>query len=209
MSLMPPLPVPHRRPVSVALLVVAGMSLALVASALWNPWRLTALYPVASTGGALAALTLAGALVATTVLLALADTRRALIGLVVALLAVPALCVGLPVLTLGDDLRDRQISGERVLATSPGAGYSVVAVTYPGGSTEVLVRSRRGLLSREAAIPLARCPHDPFAADLPPESVRFTDEHRVTVPLVAEEVSVTVTFDAGSLAPAETIEMCA
>lgn len=206
---------PPRRHLTTALLVVAGLCLALVALALWNPLRLTALHPIAATGGALAMLTFAGALVATTVLLALFDfarrtgtARRALVGLAVALVAVPALCVGLPVATLGEAFRDRRVSAERVLATSPGGGYSAVAITYPGGSVELLIRSRRGLLSRQAITPVGRCSYDPFVADLPPESVHFTDEHRIAVPVTAEGASVTVAFDGETLTPEQTIDMC-
>jgi hypothetical protein len=210
MSVMRP---PPRRYTTIALLVVAGLCLALVALALWNPGRLTALHPLAATGGALATLTFAGALVATTALLMLFDSPRgtgrpALIGLVVALVAIPALCVGLPVAALGDAFRDRRISGERVLATSPAGGYSAVAVAYPGGSVELFLRSRRGLLSQQAATPVARCGHDPFAVDLPPESVHFTDEHRIAVPVVAEGVTVTVAFHGETLRPERTIDMC-
>jgi hypothetical protein len=209
MAGMRALRMPPRRPTTIALLVLAGLCLALVGAALWNPWRLTAFYPVETTGVAFAILTLAGALIAITVLISLADRGRwALVGLVVALAAVPALCVGLPALALGDSLRDDRIKAERVLATSPEGGYSVVALTYSDDATELVIRSRRGLLSRESPAPIARCARDPFVADLPPESVRFTDETRVTVPVPADGVSVTVTFDAGSLAPAETIEMC-
>jgi hypothetical protein len=159
-------------------------------------------------------LTLAGALVATSALLVLLDTRRsgtdrrALTGLMVALVAVPALCVGLPVATLGDVFRDGRISDERVLATSPGGGYSAVAVTYPDGHVELLLRSRRGLLSRQSGTPLARCDHNPFIADVPPESVHFTDEHRVAVPIAAEGATVTVIFDGETLRPERSIDMC-
>jgi hypothetical protein len=131
-----------------------------------------------------------------------------LIGLVVALVAVPAVTVGVPVATLGGSFRDQRIATERVLATSPDGGYSVVALSDPDGLTELFVRSRRGLLSQEAARPLARCPRDPFIGALPPESVHFTDEHRVAVPTVAEGATVTVTFNAQTLAPEQTIDMC-
>jgi hypothetical protein len=209
MTVMPLAP-PARRPTTLALLVVAVLCLALVGAALWNPWRLTALHPLASTGGAIALLTLGGALIAGAVLLALADTaRRALVGLVVALIAVPAVGVGLPALALGGVLRDREVAGERVLATSPERHYSAVAVTMTDGRTDVFIRTREGLLSREAQTPVASCPHDPFATELPPESVRFTAEGRVTVPMLADGVSVTVGFDPGTLHPERTVAMCA
>jgi hypothetical protein len=200
---------PPRRPLIVALLVVAGFCLALVGAALWNPWRLTALHPVASTSGTVATLTLAMALGAAAALIALAHTaRRALIGLVVALIAVPAVGVGLPVLALKGALRDRQVANERVLATSPDGHLSAVAVTTDGGATEVLIRTREGLLSTEAPAPVAQCPHDPFVSELPPESVRFTAADRVTVPMLADEVSVTVAFDPATLQPERTVAMC-
>ncbi|MBX6749361.1 MAG: hypothetical protein IRY85_06735 [Micromonosporaceae bacterium] len=213
---MPSFAPPARRPITVALLVLAAVCLTLVVAALWNPWRLTALHPLATTGGAVAVLTLAGALVATTGLLLVAHTaRRALIGLVVALVAVPAFSVGLPVLALGDTFRDRRIAAERVLATSPDEGYSVVALTYPDGATDLVVRSRRGLLSREGVVPVASCPYDPFsphvagpAGGLPPESVYFTAENRVAVPMVVDNVTVTVGFDGDTLHPERTIAMC-
>jgi hypothetical protein len=218
MAVMPSFAPPVRRPVTVALLALAAVCLTLVTAALWNPWRLTALHPLATTGGSVAVLTLAGALVATTGLLMVAHTaRRALIGLVVALVAVPALSVGLPVVTLGDTFRDRRIAAERVLATSPEGGYSVVALTYVDGATDLVVRSRRGMLSREAAAPVARCSYDPFRSDapppappggLPPESVHFTAEDRVAVPIVVDDVTVTVWFDGASLHPERTIAMC-
>jgi hypothetical protein len=209
MSVMPALPA--RRPTTIALLVAAALGLLVVVLALTNPWRLTALYPVDTTGGVVATVTLTCALIAAAVLLAQAGAntgRRALIGPVVAVVAVPAIGVGLPLAALRGALRDHQISHEQVLATSPGGGYSAVALTYPDGRTEVRLRSRSGLISRESATALARCPHDPFGTDLPPESVHFTDDDHVAVPLLADGVSVTVTFDHGTLAAAQTIEMC-
>jgi hypothetical protein len=86
--------------------------------------------------------------------------------------------------------------------------YSVVAVTLGSEHrTELLVRSRRLLLSREATTPIAECPRDPFAHDLPPESVRFTNENTVTVPIEGSS-TVTVTFDPDTLRPTHTIAMC-
>jgi hypothetical protein len=208
MAAMPALALLARRPITIILLVLAGLAAVLVALALTNPWRLTALYPVDSTGGTIAMLTLAGALVAAALLARLSTGRDALIGLVVALVAVLAIGVGLPMTALRGELRDHQINASRVLATSPGGGFSAVAVTHPDGRTEIVLRTRSGLASREGATPLARCPHDPFASELPPESVHFTDEDHVAVPLVPDGITVTVTFDHGTLDPDQTIEMC-
>jgi hypothetical protein len=209
MSLMHALPA--RRPTTIALFVAAGLSLLIVVLALTNPWRLTAFYPVDTTGGMVATVTLTCALIAAAVLLARAGVhtgRRALIGPVVAVVAVPAVGVGVPLAALGGALRDRQISHEQVLATSPGGGYSAVALTYPDGRTEVRLRSRSGLASRESATALARCPHDPFGTDLPPESVHFTDDDHVAIPSLPDGVSMTVTFDHHTLAADQTIDMC-
>ena len=199
----------YRRPSTVALGIVAGLCLVLVAAALWNPWRMTALYPLATTGGAIATLTLAGALVAMASLLTLADTgRRALVALVVGLVAVPALCVGVPAVAFDGVFRDKKVTAVRVLATSPEGGYSVVAVTLaPDSRVMLLVRSRQLLLSRESATPVAECPRDPFADEVPPTSVRFTGETTVTVPIEGAS-TVTVTFDPASLEPARTVAMC-
>jgi hypothetical protein len=200
-----PAPAPRLvRPLSIVLAAGAGVAGVLVGLALWNPWRLTALYPLASAGGAIATLTLAGALLAGAALLVLAGTgRRALIGLMVGLVAVPALCVGLPAVVLDSSFRDRHVTRTQVLATSPDADYSVVAVTVDtdgGPLTQLYVRSRAWLFSREAAVPLAECPYDPFADGLPPESVRFTGETTVAVP-VMDSSTVTVTFDPDTLGP--------
>jgi hypothetical protein len=209
MAVMPARPTLHRRPLSIGLLVLAGCCVALVVAALTNPWRLTALYPLASASGAITTLILAGALIAGTLLLSLADTaRRAIFGLAAALIAVPALCVGVPLVGLQDAFRDNQVSGLRVLATSPGGGYSVVAVTRTGGATSLLVRSRRSLLSREAAVPLGQCWFDPFDSALPLGSVRFTAEDRVAVPLPSDGSTITVTFNLQTLAAQQTIDMC-
>jgi hypothetical protein len=209
MAVMLARPTLHRRPLSIGLLVLAGCCLALVVAALTNPWRLTALYPLASASGAVTTLILAGALAAGTLLLSLADTaRRAIFGLVAALIAVPALCVGVPLVGLHDAFRENQVSELRVLATSPGGGYSVVAVTRTGGATSLLVRSRRSLLSREAAVPLGQCWFDPFVSALPLGSVRFTAEDRVAVPLPSDGSTITVTFNLQTLAAQQTIDMC-
>jgi hypothetical protein len=204
MAVMPAPATRVRRPLTVVLVVAGGVALLLVGLALWNPWRLTALYPLASAGGAVATLTLAGALLATAAVLSLAGTgHRAVIGLLVGLVAVPALCVGLPTVVLGGSFRDRQIIGTRVLATSPAEDYSVVAITVAtdgGELTRLYVRTRAWLFSREAATPVAECPHHPFAAGIPPEAVRFTSETTVAVP-VQDRSTVTVAFDPDTLGP--------
>jgi hypothetical protein len=211
MAVMPALTT-RRRPLTIGLLVVAAVSLVLVGAALWNPWRLTALYPLATAGGAIATLTLAGAVLATAGVLALtASGRPAVIGVLVGLVAVPALCVGAPAVMFGGSFRDKQIVQTRALATSPDGDYSVVAVSVATDADPLIrlyVRSRQWLFSREAATPLAECAHDPFAGDVPPEAVRFTTETTVAVP-IAGESTVTVTFDGASLAPqGGTIAMC-
>lgn len=209
MASMPARMTRYRRPLTVALPVVAGLALILVALALWNRWRLTALYPLATAGGAITTLTLAGGLLATAAVLALMGThRRAVIGLLVGLVAVPALCVGLPSVVFDSSFRDRSVLDTRVLATSPEGDYSVVALTMATPpETRLYIRSRSWLFSREAATPVAQCPRDPFAGEVAPEAVRFTDETTVAVPVEGQS-SVTVEFDASTLEPRNTVDMC-
>src|SRR5262249_28271124 len=93
----------HRHPIAVALTLASLIALALVAAALWNPWRLTALEPLARAAGAVAVLTLAGAMLAAAVILTVGGAgRRGLFSLLIAVVAVPALCVGAPAVTLRD-----------------------------------------------------------------------------------------------------------
>jgi hypothetical protein len=178
---------------------------------MWNGWRLTALYPLATAGGAIATLTLAGALFATAGVLTMAGRGRgAVLSLLFGLVAVPALCVGLPAVVFDGSFRDRTILDTRVLATSPRGDYSIVALTVATDAapmTKLHLRSRVGLLSREAATPVAQCPHDPFAGEVAPEAVRFTSETTVAIPVQGES-TVTVEFDPGSLEPRRTVDMC-
>jgi hypothetical protein len=211
MTGMPALAARYLRPITIALIALAAIAVALVVAALVNPWRLTALYPLAGAGGAIAMLTLAGALLATAAVLRLADSgRAAVVGVLVVLVAVPALCVGLPAVLFEGSFRDRVVVDTRVLATSPDGRYSVVAVTTAtdgGPLTRLHVRSRQWLLSREAGVPVAECPHDPFAGEVPPEAVRFTAETTVAVPIDGRSTE-TVTFDPRSLEPERTVAMC-
>jgi hypothetical protein len=200
-----------RRPIVVALVVLAAVAIVLVLVAVWNPWRYTALYPLAYQGGAVAVLVLAGALVAAAGLMRFADTgRKAVFGLVGALVAIPALCVGLPTVALGRAFRVAESDGPTVLAVSPDGNYSVVTSTIDTGTgvrTRLYLRSRNLLFSRESAVPLAECGYDPFAGGVPPESVRFTSDHTVAIPVQDAETTV-IGFDPGTLTPAHTVAMC-
>jgi hypothetical protein len=193
-----------RRPVAIGLVVLAAVMLVTEAFALWNPWRLTALYPLAQEGLAVALLVLAGGLLATTALLTFATRgRRALVGLAACLVAVPALCVGLPVVVL--DGAFRRVS-TTVLAASPSGDYVIVKQTG-GDRVRLLIRTRQFLLGREAAIPVAECAHDPFERGVPPEAVRFTSETTVALP-TADESTVVVRFNPDTLAPERTVPLC-
>jgi hypothetical protein len=193
---------PLRRPVAIGLVVLAAVMLLTEALALWNPWRLTALYPLAQAGLAVALLVLAGGLLATTALLTFATRgRRALIGLVACLVAIPALCVGLPVVVL-----DFRRVSTTVLASSPSGDHVIVKQTG-GDQVRLLIRTRQFLLGREAAIPVATCDHDPFERGVPPEAVRFTSETTVAIP-IADQSTVVVRFNPDTLAPDRTVAMC-
>jgi hypothetical protein len=199
-----------RRALATAMIALAALALAFVAAALWNPWRLTALFPIARAEGAVAVLVLAGALLAGAALTIFASGgRRAVFGVVTALVAVPAMCVGLPAVALSGLFSTRG-SGARVLALSPAGDFAVVQYTVDtsaGRRVRLYVRSRALLLSREAPEPIAECPFDPFERGVPAESVRFTSETTVAVP-IEDASTVVVRFDPGTLAPDRTVAMC-
>ncbi|MDT5029228.1 MAG: hypothetical protein QOE61_5654 [Micromonosporaceae bacterium] len=134
--------------------------------------------------------------------------RRMVAAFIVSLVAIAILCVGLPVVAFDDSFR-REDDGQ-VLAVSPDGGFSAVKSTSDrrdGPRTRIYIRSRAGLFSRESAIPAAECPFDPFARGVPPESVRFTSEKTLAVPL-ADKPTTVVAFDTESLAPQRTVMMC-
>jgi hypothetical protein len=204
-----------RRTVIVGLVVVGVIAVGFVAAALANPWRLTVLYPLAHEGLALGVLVLGGALVAGAVLLRLSGgstvawrTKRAVLALIVALVAIAALCVVLPVLALGS--RFRQDAGSQTLALSPDGAFSAVKSTVDtdaGPRTRIYIRSRAGLFSRESETPAAVCGFDPFARGVPPESVRFTGHDTLAIP-IADMPTTVVHFNPTTLSPDHTILMC-
>jgi hypothetical protein len=198
-----------RRFVTIGLVAVALIAAAFVAAALWNPWRYTVLFPLAQQGGAIGVLVLAGALAATAVLLTFRGTvRTAVTGLLASLIAIPALCVGLPVVALQSSFRRTEHTS--VLAVSPDEGYSAVAytITTPDGPrTRIYIRTRSGLFSREASTPLAECAVDPFARETVPEAVRFTSDTTIAVS-VDDEPTTVVRFDPDSLEPERVIAIC-
>jgi hypothetical protein len=204
---------PSRRPLSIVLIAFAAIMVVLVGLALWNPWRLTILYPLSHQAVAVGVLTLAGAFLAATAVLTFADNgRRALIALIACLVAVPAFCVGLPALALGPVFKEAPVDGTLTMAASPGGRYVVVKSTFDtdaGRRTRLYVRSDSLFLGREAATPLAECDADPFEAGLPPEAVRFTSENTVAVPVQGEQDTTVVRFDPDTLVPERTVNMCA
>jgi hypothetical protein len=196
-----------RRPLAIALGALAAVAVLLVLAALWNPWRYTALYPLAYQAGAIGVLVLAGALVATAGLMTFADTgRKAVFGLAGVLVAVPALCVGLPTVALDGLWRRAEQSAVTVLAVSPDGHFSVIRYTVDSG-TRLYLRSRALLFSRESGVPIAECPFDLFDRGVPTESVRFTSDNTVAVP-VQDESTATVRFDPDTLTPDRTVAMC-
>jgi len=199
-----------RRPLAIVLPAFAALLVALVGLALWNPWRLTILFPLSHQAVAIAVLVLAGAFLAATALLRFADNgRRALIALVACLVAVPALCVGLPVVALGDVFAPAPIGSTLTMAVSPSGRYSVVKSTSDtpaGRRTQLFVRTANLFLGRQAATPLAECDTDPFQHGVPPESVRFTSE--TTVALPGGDSTQVVRFDPDTLSPEHPASIC-
>jgi hypothetical protein len=204
---------PSRRPLSIILIVFAAIMVVLVGLALWNPWRLTILYPLGHQSVAIGVLTLAGAFLAATAVLMFADNgRKALIALVACLVAVPAFCVGLPALALAGVFKEAPVNGTLTMAASPGGRYVVVKSAFDsaaGRQTRLYVRTDSLFFGREAPTPLAVCEADPFDQGLPPEAVRFTSETTVAVPVQGEQDTTVVRFDPDTLVPERTVHMCA
>lgn len=202
-----------RRPLAIVLVGFAVVLVILVGLALWNPWRLTILYPLGHQDVAIGVLVLAGAFLSATAVLMFADNgRRAVIALIACLVAVPAFCVGLPAVALGGAFHDRPIGGTKIMATSPGTTYQVVKSTFDTDGkrrTLLYVRTNSLFFGREAERPMAECEGDPFEHSLPPEAVRFTSETTVAVPLQGEADTAVIKFDPESLAPDRTVDMCA
>ena len=204
---------PSRRPLAIILIVFAAIMVVLVGLALWNPWRLTILYPLGHQDVAIGVLTLAGAFLSATAVLMFADNgRRTLIALIACLVAVPAFCVGLPALALSGVFREAPVNGTLTMAASPGGRYVVVKSTFDtdaGRQTRLYVRTDSLFFGREAPAPLAECAADPFDQGLPPEAVRFTGEATVAVPVQGEQDTTVVRFDPDTLVPERTVNMCA
>lgn len=204
---------PPRRTVIIGLTIVGVLALCFVAAALVNPWRLTSLYPLAREGIAIGVLVFAGACLAGAGLLALAENgrwrgSRPLLGLATALVAIPALCVGLP--TIAPDRIFRREDAVTVLAVSGSGGFSAIKSTVEtedGPRTRIYIRTRAGLFSREAATPVAQCPFDPFSRGVPPESVRFTSENTLAIP-IADQSTTVITFDPSTLTTDHPVDMC-
>jgi hypothetical protein len=200
-----------RRPLAIVLVAFAAILVLLVALALWNPWRLTILYPLGHQEVAIGVLVLAGAFVSATAVLMFADQgRRALIALIACLVAVPAFCIGLPVIVLGSAFHAAPTSATVTMASSPGGSFVVVKSTFDteaGPRTRLYVRTDSLFLGHEAAVPLAECDTDPFSHGVPPETVRFTSENTVAVP-TQDFDTVVVRFDPVTLLPERTVNMC-
>jgi hypothetical protein len=204
----------HRRTVIVGLTVLGVIALGFEVAALTNPWRLTGLYPLAHEGLAIGIAVFAGALLGGAGLIGTidADMRwqhgRAVSALAAVLVAIPALCAGLLVVVFGDSFRHE--NGGEVLAVAPSGDFSAVKSTLDekgGLRTHIYIRSRAGPFGRESAIPVAECPFDPFSRGVPPESVRFTSDDTLAVP-IADKPTVVLRFDPDTLAPERTIDMC-
>jgi len=200
-----------RRPLAIVLVVFAAIMMVMVGLALWNPWRLTILYPLSHRDVAVGVLVLAGAFVSATAVLTVADQgRRALVALIGCLIAVPAFCIGLPVIALGSAFHAAPTSGTVTMASSPDREFVVVKSTFDtdaGPRTRLYVRTDSLFFGREGSVPLAECDTDPFSHGVPPETVRFTGPNTVAVPSPDND-TVVVHFDPDTLVPERTVNMC-
>jgi hypothetical protein len=190
--------------------VLGAAVLAVTVMGMTNPWRYTTLFPLETPIVATVALVTGAVLVGVAVVLATARLARgAIFGWILGLAVLAAVCFGLPWFA-ADRFFGARASAPQQLAVSPDGAFEVVKSTvdsFGKQQTVLSVRSRAGLLSRESPVPLAECGHDPFGPEMPPESVRFTSRTTVTIPVEGES-TVVVSFDAETLRPDRTIQMC-
>jgi hypothetical protein len=140
-----------------------GMLL-LTAAALWNPWRLVTLFPLADPTPAIIGVLLAGALIVAAGFLGLRGRARyVLAGVVVPVTVTAALVPGLMLWWL-DDTFGPDRDGRGVVAVSPDGRFELVAFDTNTYAIEqyihkvrLVARSRDGLWSRQGAEPVAVC----------------------------------------------------
>jgi hypothetical protein len=206
-------PSPRRRrrwPLALAVTLLGVATLAITVTGMTNPWRYTVLYPLETPAVATVALVTGVLLVGVAIILATARLARgAVFGWITGLAVLGAVCFGLPWFA-ADRMFGSHASTPQSLAVAPDGSFEVVKSTidsFGRQQTVLMLRSRAGLLSRESPTPLAECGHDPFGPQMPTESVRFTSRTTVAIPVEGES-TVVVTFDAETLRPDRTVQMC-
>jgi hypothetical protein len=200
----------RRWPLALAVALLGAAVLAITVTGMTNPRRYTVLLPLERPVVATVALVTGALLVGVAVVLATARLARgAMFGWILGLAVLAAVCFGLPWFA-ADRFFGARTSAPQQLAVSPDGGFEVVKSTvdsFGHEQTVLSLRSRAGLFSRESPVPLAECGHDPFGPEMPPESVRFTSGNTVAIPVEGES-TVVVTFDAETLRPDRTVQMC-
>jgi hypothetical protein len=186
------------------------VTLAITVAGMTNPWRYTVLFPLETPAVATVALVTGALLVGVAIILGTARLARgAVFGWIVGLAVLGAVCFGLPWFA-ADRMFGARASTPQTLAIAPDGSFEVVKSTvdsFGREETVLMLRSRAGLLSRQSPTPIAECGHDPFGPQMPPESVRFTSRTTVAIPVEGESTAV-VTFDADTLRPDRTVQMC-
>ena len=200
------------RALAVAVAVFALLVLATTIVASWNPWRYVVLFPLGRPLGALCGYAGAVGLLGSAGLLGLAGVgRRVIASLAVATFVLGLVSLLLPWWWLDSAVGPGERRGAHVFDVSPSGDHEVIGFIEASGAFQVMVRSRAGLFSQESVEPLATCAYDPFArADgdqTGPESVRFTAETTVAVPIAGSDTQ-TVAFDPEKLLPQRTVDMC-
>jgi hypothetical protein len=188
---------------AIVLTGLAVVAVSVVSVALWNPWRYVYLMPLGRLPVVLTVLFAVPVLLGCAAWLVRRRRLARAVAVVAAVLALAVACVGF----VGSALAGGESEHSRVVAVSPGGSFEAVVLSDHHVGFDILrIRSRAGLLSREAAQDLAWfCvsfygvgPEDTF------DTARFLSEHEVEVRTEAGEAWRT-TFDPQTLLAASTL----
>lgn len=186
------------RRVTGAILALAGLASFLLAlAAVWNPWRLVRLFALAEPGPGIVLMLAGGGLVIVGAFVALPGRGWKIVaGAVAPLTVAAAVSPGLPGWWADEAYGPGLGHLVGVVAASPDDRFEVAAFR-DASTTRLVLRTRDGLLSRQAETPVAAC--ESFSDVVEPGQVRFIDSTTVGI-TTGDEPTILVAFDPGTLA---------